>query len=223
VGNRRSGSEAYDGQQIIYVKRPVQEGGGGRRQVHRVCAGSRRTDCVRVGADLWVPDHQGRPFRQVDAYPYGRPRRLCLRPSTTRCWSRLDQGLQTRGNLGAVCRSAEFAGADRMVLPERAAPRRSRPLPARLPAGAPSSICRSAPRAQSRPTVLGGGQAPGSGFWGAPDFPRPVPSGPWDVDLTGPPVIVSEARAKAVDPVAKGVPDGLVLPLARRRVEVEFA
>ena len=56
--------------------------------------------------------------------------------------ARCSTGSRTRTNLGAVCRSAEGAGATGVVVSRRTARRWSRP-PSRAPLQARSSICRS--------------------------------------------------------------------------------
>ena len=63
------------------------------------------------------PDHQG-VVAEVDPYPYGDPVALLRREGALLVV--LDQ-VQDPRNLGAVCRSAEFAGAAGVVIPERRA------------------------------------------------------------------------------------------------------
>ena len=61
------------------------------------------------------PDHQG-VVAEVDPYPYADPNALLRREGALLV--ALDQ-VQDPRNLGAVCRSAEFAGAAGVVIPER--------------------------------------------------------------------------------------------------------
>ena len=61
------------------------------------------------------PDHQG-VVAEVDPYPYGDP--VGLLRGEDALLVALDQ-VQDPRNLGAVCRSAEFAGAAGVVVPER--------------------------------------------------------------------------------------------------------
>jgi 23S rRNA (guanosine2251-2'-O)-methyltransferase len=63
------------------------------------------------------PDHQG-IVAEVDPYPYADPRALLEAPESLVV--ALDQ-IQDPRNLGAVCRSAEAAGAAGVVIPERRA------------------------------------------------------------------------------------------------------
>ena len=85
----------------------------------------------------------------------------------------LDQ-VQDPRNLGAVCRSAEFAGAAGVVIPERRAAR-SRRSPAR-PRRAPSSTSRS-PTSATSPTGWPRRRRPASGS-GAPT--RTASEPPWE-------------------------------------------
>lgn len=61
------------------------------------------------------PDHQG-VVAEVDPYPYSDPRELLKRPDALII--ALDQ-VQDPRNLGAVCRSADAAGAAGVVIPSR--------------------------------------------------------------------------------------------------------
>ena len=63
------------------------------------------------------PDHQG-VVAEVDPYPYGDP--VAMLRGEGALLVALDQ-VQDPRNLGAVCRSAEFAGAAGVVIPERRA------------------------------------------------------------------------------------------------------
>src|SRR3954454_675847 len=100
--------------QIIYGKQPVQEAERGRRQVHRVWRAP-ETDAFELERLCGSPDHQG-VVAEVDSYPYADPNAL-LRGEEPLLVA-LDQ-VQDPRNLGAVCRSAEFAGAGGVVVPER--------------------------------------------------------------------------------------------------------
>jgi 23S rRNA (guanosine2251-2'-O)-methyltransferase len=100
--------------EVIYGRRPVAEAQRGRRRVHRVW----------TSADLPAPeltrlagsaDHQG-VVAEVDPYPYADPRALLDHPAALVV--ALDQ-VQDPRNLGAVCRSAEAAGAAGVLIPRR--------------------------------------------------------------------------------------------------------
>jgi 23S rRNA (guanosine2251-2'-O)-methyltransferase len=102
--------------EIVYGRRPVAEAERGRRRVHRVLTAK------EVGADELTrlagsPDHQG-VVAEVDPYPYADPGSL-LRADDALVVA-LDQ-IQDPRNLGAICRSAEAAGASGVVIPERRA------------------------------------------------------------------------------------------------------
>jgi 23S rRNA (guanosine2251-2'-O)-methyltransferase len=103
-----------DDPQIIYGRRPVAEAKRGRRRVRRVWT-SDDTDPAELTSLAGSPDHQGF-VAEVDPYPYVDPSPL-LEPSDALIVA-LDQ-VQDPHNLGAVCRSAEAAGATAVVIPER--------------------------------------------------------------------------------------------------------
>ena len=88
----------------------------GRRRVHRVWRAP-ETSAEELERLCGSPDHQG-VVAEVDPYPYGDPRGL-LRGEDALLVA-LDQ-VQDPRNLGAVCRSAEFAGAAGVIVPERRA------------------------------------------------------------------------------------------------------
>ena len=98
----------------IYGKQPVAEAERGRRRVHRVWRAP-ETSAEELERLCGSPDHQG-VVAEVDPYPYADPRGL-LREEDALLVA-LDQ-VQDPRNLGAVCRSAEFAGAAGVVIPER--------------------------------------------------------------------------------------------------------
>ncbi len=100
--------------EVIYGRRPVAEAQRGRRRVHRVWTSSDlpAPELTRLAGS---PDHQG-VVAEVDPYPYADPRTLLDRPQALVV--ALDQAQDPR-NLGAVCRSAEAAGATGVVIPHR--------------------------------------------------------------------------------------------------------
>jgi 23S rRNA (guanosine2251-2'-O)-methyltransferase len=99
---------------IVYGRNPVEEAKRGRRRVHRVWT-SEDTDAAELTRLAGSPDHQG-VVAEVDPYPYADPMRL-LRGSEALVLA-LDQ-VQDPRNLGAICRSAEAAGAGGVVIPDR--------------------------------------------------------------------------------------------------------
>ena len=104
------------GRTRIYGRNPVREAERGRRRVHRVWT-SEDTDPAELTRLAGSPDHQG-IVAEVDPYPYADPRSLLSEPDALVV--ALDQ-IQDPRNLGAICRSAEAAGAAGVVICERRA------------------------------------------------------------------------------------------------------
>ena len=99
---------------IVYGRRPVAEAKRGRRRVRRVWT----TDDLpasELNRLAGGPDHQG-VVAEVDPYPYADADSLLEREGALVV--ALDQVQDTR-NLGAICRSAEAAGASGVVIPSR--------------------------------------------------------------------------------------------------------
>ncbi len=196
------------GSQIIYGRRPVAEAERGRRRVHRVWRAP-ETSAGELERLCGSPDHQG-VVAEVDPYPYADPGGLLRREEPLLV--ALDQ-VQDPRNLGAVCRSAEFAGASGVVVPERRA------------AAVTAATCKASAGAVEHLAVAHVrnladwlAEAKGAGFWiwGA-DAEAEAPA--WDVDLKGPTVLVMGGEGKGLRPRVAGSCDGLIaLP---RRGEVE--
>jgi 23S rRNA (guanosine2251-2'-O)-methyltransferase len=194
--------------QIIYGRRPVAEAERGRRRVHRVwrAPGTGPLELERLCGS---PDHQG-VVAEVDPYPYGDARGM-LRGEEALIVA-LDQ-VQDPRNLGAVCRSAEFAGAAGVIVPERRA------------AAVTAATCKASAGAVEHLPIahvrnladwLGEAKAAGFWIWGADADAK---SAPWDVDLEGPTVLVLGGEGKGIRPRVAAACDGLVaLP---RQGEVE--
>jgi 23S rRNA (guanosine2251-2'-O)-methyltransferase len=102
------------GGEIVYGRRPVAEAKRGRRAVRRVWTDEDVSpgELTRLAGS---PDHQG-VVAEVDPYPYADPAALLAAPDALVV--ALDQ-VQDPRNLGAVCRSAEAAGAAGVVITER--------------------------------------------------------------------------------------------------------
>ena len=98
----------------MYGRRAVAEARRGRRRVRRVWT-SGDLPAFELTRLAGSPDHQG-VVAEVDPYPYADPDSL-LEPPRALVVA-LDQ-VQDPRNLGAVCRSAEAAGAAGVVIPER--------------------------------------------------------------------------------------------------------
>ena len=104
------------GRELIYGRRPVAEAKRGRRRVRRVWTAN-DADAGELTRLAGTPDHQG-VVAEVDPYPYADAERLLGPPDALVL--ALDQ-VQDPRNLGAVCRSAEAAGATGVVIPARRA------------------------------------------------------------------------------------------------------
>jgi 23S rRNA (guanosine2251-2'-O)-methyltransferase len=102
--------------EIVYGRRPVAEAKRGRRRVRNVWT-SADLDTAELTRLAGSPDHQG-VVAEVDPYPYADPDSLLAAPDALVV--ALDQ-VQDPHNLGAVCRSAEAAGASVAVPSRRAA------------------------------------------------------------------------------------------------------
>ncbi len=185
--------------QIIYGKQPVQEAERGRRQVHRVWRAP-ETDALELERLCGSPDHQG-VVAEVDSYPYGDPGGL-LRQEDALLIA-LDQ-VQDPRNLGAVCRSAEFAGATGVIVPER----RSAAVTAatcKASAGAVEHL--EIAHVRNLADWLADAKAAGFWIWGAD---AEATSSAWDVDLKGPTVLVLGGEGKGIRPRVAAACDGLI-------------
>lgn len=193
---------------FIYGKRPVEEAERGRRAVHRVWR-SPETSGEELERLCGSPDHQG-VVAEVDNYPYGDPRGL-LRGESPLLVA-LDQ-VQDPRNLGAVCRSAEFAGAAGVVVPERRAAAVTAAT-SKASAGAVEHL--AVAHVRNLADWLADAKAAGFWIWGADAEAKDAP---WSVDLKGPTVLVLGGEGKGLRPRVAASCDGLIaLP---RRGEVE--
>jgi 23S rRNA (guanosine2251-2'-O)-methyltransferase len=110
----RARAAEESGREVVYGRRPVAEAKRGRRRVHRVwtTADLPPAELTRLAGS---GDHQG-VVAEVDPYPYADPATLLQAPDAMVVV--LDQ-VQDPHNLGAVCRSAEAAGAAGVVIGTR--------------------------------------------------------------------------------------------------------
>jgi 23S rRNA (guanosine2251-2'-O)-methyltransferase len=104
--------------ELIYGRRPVEEAERGRRNVRRIWRAP-ETPAGELERLCGSPDHQG-VVAEVDPYPYADPTSLFDGDDGAGLVVALDQ-IQDPQNLGAICRSAEVAGAAGVVIPERRA------------------------------------------------------------------------------------------------------
>lgn len=192
------------GRQVIYGRRPVEEAQRGRRSVHRVWRAP-ETSAEELERLCGSHDHQG-IVAEVDAYPYADPRRLLTGDRSLLV--ALDQ-VQDPRNLGAVCRSAEFAGAAGVVVPER----RSAEVTAvacKASAGAVEHL--EIAHVRNLADWLGDARDAGFWIWGTD---AEAEQAPWDVDLRGKVVLVLGGEGKGIRPRVASACDGLLaLPRA---------
>lgn len=190
--------------QLIYGKRPVAEAERGKRRVRRVWRVPETSD-IELERLCGSPDHQG-VVAEVDPYPYGDPKALLRRPDAMIV--ALDQ-VQDPRNLGAICRSVEFAGADAVVVPERRAAEVT-PVVCKTSAGAVEHL--EIAHVRNLADWLAEAKAAGFWIWGAD---ADADQAPWSVDLSGPTVLVLGGEGKGIRPRVASACDGLVaLPKA---------
>jgi 23S rRNA (guanosine2251-2'-O)-methyltransferase len=193
---------------MIYGKRPVEEAERGRRRVRRVWRAP-ETSGEELERLCGSPDHQG-VVAEVDPYPYA-DRNQLLREEGSLILA-LDQ-VQDPRNLGAVCRSAEFAGAAGVVIPER----RSAEVTAvtgKASAGAVEHLALA--RVRNLADWLAEAKAAGFWIWGAD---ADASQAPWEVDLSGSTVIVLGGEGGGIRPRVASACDGLVALPRRGRID----
>jgi 23S rRNA (guanosine2251-2'-O)-methyltransferase len=185
--------------QVIYGRRPVEEAERGRRRVHRVWR-TPETSSEELERLCGSPDHQG-VVAEVDPYPYADPTALLRREGALLV--ALDQ-VQDPRNLGAICRSAEFAGAAGVVIPERRAAEVTA-VACKASAGAVEHL--DVARIRNLADWLADAKQAGFWIWGAD---AGAEQAPWSVDLTGPAVLVLGGEGKGIRPRVASACDGLV-------------
>ncbi len=185
--------------EFIYGQQPVAEAERGRRQVHRVWS-SPEIPAGRLAEMAGSEDHQG-IVAEVDEYPYVGSQQLLSRPDALIVV--LDQ-IQDPRNLGAVCRSAEVAGADGVVIPDRRAATVTAAV-CKTSAGAVEHL--QIARVRNIADFLAEGKKAGFWVWGAE---AEAESAPWQIDLTGKTMIVMGSEGKGLRPRVADNCDGLV-------------
>ncbi|HVY97830.1 MAG TPA: 23S rRNA (guanosine(2251)-2'-O)-methyltransferase RlmB [Solirubrobacterales bacterium] len=184
--------------QVIYGRRPVEEAERGRRQVRRVWRAP-ETSGEELERLCGSPDHQG-VVAEVEPYPYAGAEELLRSQGLIVA---LDQ-VQDPRNLGAVCRSAEFAGANGVVIPDRRAAEVT-PVVCKTSAGAVEHL--AVARVRNLADWLAEAKDAGFWIWGAD---AAAEQAPWDTDLTGPTVLVMGGEGKGLRPRVAAACDGLV-------------
>jgi 23S rRNA (guanosine2251-2'-O)-methyltransferase len=194
--------------QFIYGRNPVAEAELGRRQVHRVWRAP-EISASELERLCGSPDHQG-VVAEVDPYPYGDPVGM-LRGEGSLLIA-LDQ-VQDPRNLGAVCRSAEFAGAAGVVIPERRS------------AGVTAVTCKTSAGAVEHLEVahvrnladwLAAAKEAGFWIWGADAEAKQAP---WEADLSGSTVLVLGGEGEGLRPRVAAACDGLIALPQRGQVD----
>lgn len=193
--------------QFIYGRNPVAEAERGRRQVHRVWRAP-ETPPAELERLCGSSDHQG-VVAEVDPYPYGDPTGMLREGALLVA---LDQ-VQDPRNLGAVCRSAEFAGAAGVVVPERRSASVT-PVVCKTSAGAVEHL--EVAHVRNLADWLAEAKDAGFWIWGAD---ADAEQAPWSTDLTGSTVIVLGGEGKGLRPRVAAACDGLVALPRGGRVE----
>jgi 23S rRNA (guanosine2251-2'-O)-methyltransferase len=191
---------------ILYGRNAVREAQRGRRRVLRVWT---RDDVSAEELERLCgsPDHQGF-VAEVEPYPYVDAAEL-LRPEDAFVVA-LDQ-VQDPQNVGAICRSAEGAGATGVVLPEHGAAHVTAAV-CRASAGAVEHL--PITRVRNLADFLAAAKREGGWIYGAEagaDTPY------WEPDYNGRVVVVLGSEGKGLRPRVRSACDALVgLPLRGR-------
>ena len=187
------------GNDIIYGRNPVEEAGRGRRRVLRVWKAP-ETPEARLVELCGSTDHQG-IVAEVEAFPYVSGSELLAVEDALVVV--LDQ-IQDPRNLGAVCRSAEAAGASGVVIPDRRAASVTA-VACKASAGAVEHLAIA--RVRNISDWIKEAKDAGFWIWGADGN---AGQAPWDVDLTGRTALVLGTEEKGLRPRVADSCDGLV-------------
>lgn len=185
---------------LVYGRQPVAEAKRGKRRVLAVHSAP-EVSPERLSGMASTEDHQG-VVAEVEPYPYADGEAI-LEPAEATLIIALDQ-VQDPRNLGAVCRSAEVAGARAVVVPERRSASVT-PVTCKASAGAVEHL--DIARVRNLADWLG--QAKERGFW---VYGATAEGGtePWEIDLTGPTVLVLGAEGKGLRPRVADSCDGFI-------------
>ncbi|MBN8867977.1 MAG: 23S rRNA (guanosine(2251)-2'-O)-methyltransferase RlmB [Solirubrobacterales bacterium] len=194
--------------EIIYGRRPVEEAERGRRRVLRVWKAPETPETKLVEL-CGSSDHQG-IVAEVEPYPYVSGDDLLGVDDALVVV--LDQ-IQDPRNLGAVCRSAEAAGAAGVVIPER---RAAAVTAAACKASAGAVEHLSIARVRNISDWIAAAKDAGFWVWGADGNAQ---SAPWDLDLTGKTALVMGTEEKGMRTRVAESCDGLVAIPQRGRVD----
>ncbi|HMU27838.1 MAG TPA: 23S rRNA (guanosine(2251)-2'-O)-methyltransferase RlmB [Solirubrobacterales bacterium] len=185
--------------EIIYGRNPVEEAKRGRRKVLRVWEAP-ETPETRLVELCGSTDHQG-IVAEVEPFPYLSGSDLLAGEDALVVV--LDQ-IQDPRNLGAICRSAEAAGATGVVIPDRRAASVTAAA-AKASAGAVEHLKIARVRNISDWII----EAKDAGFWiwGADGR---ADQAPWQVDLTGKTALVLGTEEKGLRQRVADSCDGLI-------------
>jgi len=186
----------------------VAEAERGRRAVHRVWRAP-ETPPEELERLCGSPEHQG-VVAEVDPYPYADPGTLLAAEDALVVV--LDE-IQDPHNLGAVCRSAEVAGASGVVIPERRAAAVT-PAVAKASAGAVEHV--PVARVRNIADWLKGAKEAGAWSYGATAEAEVVYT---DVDWKGRAVLVLGSEGRGLRPRVASSCDQLVSIPQRGKLE----
>ena len=194
------------GAEIVYGRNAVAEARRGRRGVRRVWTAD-DLDAAELTRLAGSPDHQGF-VAEVDPYPYADPDALLEHGDGLVV--ALDQ-VQDPRNLGAVCRSAESAGATGVVIPQR---RAAQVTSAACKASAGAVEHLAVARVRNLADWLAAAKDAGGWIYGAD---ADAPTRYDQVDLGGLAVLVLGGEGKGIRPRVAAACDALVaIPRAGR-------
>jgi 23S rRNA (guanosine2251-2'-O)-methyltransferase len=192
--------------EIVYGRNAVREARRGRRRVLRLWEQGdvAREELERICGS---PDHQGF-VAEVEPYPYVDAAEL-VAPENALVVA-LDQ-VQDPQNLGAICRSAEGAGATGLVIPEHGSAHVT-PAVCRASAGAVEHLAIA--RVRNLADFLAGTKRGGAWIYGA-EAGADVCY--WEPDYSGRVVVVLGSEGQGLRPRVRSACDALVgLPLRGR-------
>jgi len=204
---------------IVYGRNPVREALRGRRSVRRLWAAEpegwdasgvpvERATREELDRRAGTDGHQG-VCAEVAAYPYADPADLLRAPEPLLV--ALDE-VQDPQNLGAVCRTAECAGATGVVLPSR---RSAEVTPAVCKASAGAVEHLLVARVRNMADFLADAKAAGCWCYGADAGASTAYDAP---DYRGGVVLVLGAEGRGLRPRVAGACDDLVTLPVRGRV-----
>jgi 23S rRNA (guanosine2251-2'-O)-methyltransferase len=191
---------------ILYGRNAVREAQRGRRRVLRVWTRD-EASAEELERLCGSPDHQGF-VAEVEPYPYVDAAEL-LRPQDALVVA-LDQ-VQDPQNVGAICRSAEGAGATGVVLPEHGGAHVTAAV-CRASAGAVEHL--PIARVRNLADFLAAAKREGGWTYGAE---AGADAAYWEPDYNGRVVVVLGSEGKGLRPRVRSACDALVgLPLRGR-------